>query len=152
MTKDELREHAQECFLSRKYNCAESVLMTMAEYWGIENPLIPRIATGMGGGVGATHTHICGALSGSILAIGMVLGRDSDDVVDMSAAKKARELMAYVEDLYGSVDCGDIIQVDFSAPDAAQQKQRTRVEICGALVPDCCVWLAENVQPIQKIH
>lgn len=34
----------------RPYNCCESVLLTLAEYLGVESELIPKIVTGVGAG------------------------------------------------------------------------------------------------------
>ena len=42
-------------------------------------PQCVRMATGFGGGVGGTHQEMCGALSGGVLVVGGVLGRESAD-------------------------------------------------------------------------
>jgi len=39
-------------YFKEGYICAESVLMAYAEAQGIKSVLIPRIATGFGGGIG----------------------------------------------------------------------------------------------------
>jgi len=53
-----------------------------------------RMATGLAGGVGNTHQEICGALSGGILVIGGVAGRDGlrdDDGPALGLATRYRE-------------------------------------------------------------
>jgi len=35
----------------RPYNCCESILLTLAEYLGIDSELIPKIGTALGAGV-----------------------------------------------------------------------------------------------------
>jgi C_GCAxxG_C_C family probable redox protein len=52
------------------------VLLAVAEHKGIENELIPRIATGFCSGMARTG-GMCGAVSGGIMAIGLYLGRTS---------------------------------------------------------------------------
>jgi C_GCAxxG_C_C family probable redox protein len=53
-----------------------------------------RMATGFAGGVGGTEQEICGALSGGIMVIGALYGRDSladDDRLAMELATRYRE-------------------------------------------------------------
>ncbi len=50
------------------------MLLAVAEHKGIENELIPRIATGFCSGMARTG-GMCGAVSGGIMAIGLYLGR-----------------------------------------------------------------------------
>src|SRR3989304_161104 len=76
-----LEEHVKRNF-NAGYNCAESVRLGVSKQLnptrrGIES-LIPRIATGFGGGV-ARNGDICGALSGGIIVISLALGRDKPD-------------------------------------------------------------------------
>ncbi|HKZ94210.1 MAG TPA: C-GCAxxG-C-C family protein [Candidatus Bathyarchaeia archaeon] len=56
------------------YNCAESVLLAMAEHESVNSSLIPKIATPFGGGI-ARSASICGCVTGSLMAIGMKHGR-----------------------------------------------------------------------------
>jgi len=70
--KNILCEKAVARFLEG-YNCAQSVLLTMFEHWNDENELIPRIATGFGGGIGRCGS-VCGALTGGVMALGIEYG------------------------------------------------------------------------------
>jgi C_GCAxxG_C_C family probable redox protein len=56
--------------------CAESVLLAIAESQGIQSDLIPRIATGFCSGISRTG-GMCGAVSGAIMGINLVAGRNS---------------------------------------------------------------------------
>ena len=56
--------------------CAESVLLAIAESQGIQSDLIPRIATGFCSGISRTG-GICGAVSGAIMGINLLAGRNS---------------------------------------------------------------------------
>jgi C_GCAxxG_C_C family probable redox protein len=56
--------------------CAESVLLAVAQTMGVESPLIPRIASGMCGGMARTGGP-CGAVTGAAMALGLFLGRDA---------------------------------------------------------------------------
>ena len=54
-----------------------------------------RMATGFAGGVGGTEQEVCGALSGGVMVIGALHGRDrleDDDRRAMALAARYREL------------------------------------------------------------
>lgn len=54
------------------------MLLTVGEYvLGDLEPRCVRTATGFAGGVGDTQQEMCGALSGGVLVIGGLLGRES---------------------------------------------------------------------------
>ena len=54
------------------YNCAQSVLLALYGYLepGSNNELVPKIAAGFGGGIGRCGS-VCGALTGTIMAVGI---------------------------------------------------------------------------------
>lgn len=58
------------------FNCCESVLLGASEFLGVTSELIPKIATGFGGGIGHTG-RICGAVTGAVMALGIKYGRTS---------------------------------------------------------------------------
>jgi hypothetical protein len=55
---------------------AESVLLATAESQGIQSEFIPRIATGFCSGISRVG-GMCGTVSGAIMGINLVAGRDS---------------------------------------------------------------------------
>ena len=48
-------------------------------------PTYLRLATGLGGGLGGTREEMCGALSGGVLLIGLLFGRESASEDDTQA-------------------------------------------------------------------
>ena len=56
----EVRKSAEDSFAAGFY-CAESVVMAVAKAEGVDSGLLPRIATGFGGGMARTCGD-CGAL------------------------------------------------------------------------------------------
>lgn len=91
--------------------CAESVLQAVAEQAGIESPLIPRIATGFCSGVARTK-GMCGAVSGGLMALGLIFGRDNPEVTVDATYVKIREFLAAFKKQYGSDNCFDITGYD----------------------------------------
>ena len=84
--------------------------MSCKEYLGIQDPLLPRLATGFGGGVGRKGS-LCGAFTGSIMGIGMKMGRtDSKDKEAVAKVySKCQEFWDQFEKEFGSNLCYSII-------------------------------------------
>ncbi len=107
------KEEAVGYFLN-SYNCAQSVLLTMARRHKVKSNLIPKIATGLGGGVGLCGS-ICGALTGGILAIGMEYGSNEPSQKERAKCYElAGQLYKRFERLQGTVLCRDLIGYDLS--------------------------------------
>jgi C_GCAxxG_C_C family probable redox protein len=80
--------------------------LSFKEYFGILDPLIPRLATGFGGGIGRKGS-LCGAFTGSVMAIGMKMGR-TDPKDKETIAKvygKCQEFWDQFEKEFGSNLC-----------------------------------------------
>jgi C_GCAxxG_C_C family probable redox protein len=93
--------------------CAESVLQALAESQGIQSDLIPRIATGFCSGISRTG-GICGAVSGAIMGINLVAGRNSPtDSIEVSYTL-THELISRFEIQYGSINCRQLIGCDLA--------------------------------------
>jgi C_GCAxxG_C_C family probable redox protein len=108
-------QHARELFQS-EYNCAESVLMAIAQSQGIGTEWIPRLATGFGGGIARTG-QVCGALSGAIIGMGLVLGRDNPEVKADDFYAAVQKLLADFEASHGTTQCRALTHLDFMTPE-----------------------------------
>lgn len=84
-----IRAAAEAYFRSGGYNCAESVLKALMEGLQLDVPAqMLKAASGFGGGIGGMGCT-CGALTGGVMAIGLVYGRtEAGD----PAVRRAREL------------------------------------------------------------
>ncbi|MFH1845421.1 MAG: C-GCAxxG-C-C family protein [bacterium] len=139
----QVENRASELFAA-EYFCAESVLLAIAESRGIQSPFIPRMATGFCGGVARTG-GTCGAVSGAILAINLVLGRDkpTESVEVNYAAVEALLDMFNAE--FGSLSCPALIGCDLGT-DAGQQFYED-----NDLKPQCTQYVAEAARMAQSI-
>jgi C_GCAxxG_C_C family probable redox protein len=83
--------------------------LSFKEYLGFQDSLLPGLATGFGGGVGRKGS-LCGAFTGSIMAIGMKMRR-SDPKDKEAVAKvysKCQEFWNQFEKEFGSNLCYNI--------------------------------------------
>ncbi len=117
------------------YNCAEAVLLALAAAAGVPgSPLLPRLATGFGGGV-ARRQMICGALSGAILAINLTHGRDRAADPRDPAYTRVNRLLDEFGKRFGAHDCRALTGYDFADPAQVQANgDRVHEEVCPAFV------------------
>jgi len=79
-------------YFSSGYNCAESTLLAIAKgALGINSCLIPKIATGFGGGI-SRQGHVCGAVSGAVMGFGLKYGRNTPEEL---TAKTYRQVVEF---------------------------------------------------------
>lgn len=101
------------------YYCAESVLLAVARNEGIDSPLIPAVATGFCSGVSRT-SGTCGALTGGIIALNLVHGRDRRGLpVDENYAA-VQSLVTGFEAKFGSTNCTALLGCDLGTPEGRQ--------------------------------
>ena len=115
------------------YNCAESVLLTMAEHDGVRSELIPRIATPFGGGM-ARSASICGCVTGALMAIGLKHGRRHATEDRVKAYTVATSFMAEFEKRFGSLICYDLIGCDFRIPEGRKRFEELKKSRCVSFV------------------
>ncbi len=96
------------------------MLQAVAEHCGIDSPLVPKIATGFCSGVSRTN-GMCGAVSGGIMALGLVLGRESSNVTVDDAYSKVQEFLNSFELQYGARNCIELTGCDLSTGEGRER-------------------------------
>ena len=106
----------------------------MAESKNIKSKLIPKIATGFCGGM--SHTDgICGAISGGILAINMINGRNriSDPREDNNS--KVQKLVASFDKQFCSTQCYTLTGCDLETEEGQEKYNINECyELCDKFV------------------
>jgi C_GCAxxG_C_C family probable redox protein len=80
---------------------------------GIENELIPRVASGFGGGIGGTGA-VCGAVVGATMAIGIKRGRDEPSQDRYGTWALVQEFRRRFEAEMGHICCHELTGKDLS--------------------------------------
>jgi C_GCAxxG_C_C family probable redox protein len=92
--------------------CSQSALAGILDALGLENDDVFKAATGFADGVGLTGDGHCGALSGGVMAISYLFGREGKDFGDMMKQVPALTLSKRLHDQfvekYGTCRCADI--------------------------------------------
>ena len=99
--------------MHRSHHCAQTAFKSLAEQFGFENDAIMKALTPMPG-IGE-RGETCGAITGSMLALGMVYGREKIDDWETYRASliPANKLCQRFEEQYGSTMCSDIVECEF---------------------------------------
>lgn len=118
-------------------NCAQSVLLAFLDELGINEEQAIRFASGFGGGI-AKNGHVCGAVSGAVMVIGMKFadGNSSEEANAATYAKLAEFLEKFRKE-HKTIMCRDIIDgLDLNNPaDREEWKKRNlHDEICLPVV------------------
>lgn len=134
-------------FSAGALNCAETVLSTTLEVWGLELPFIPQIATPFGGGMGAMRST-CGACTGALMAIGIALGRKPGGDRE-PAYSAAQAFLRWMNAEYGTHDCGELIHQDPANPEKYRDSRLcdTHETVCRPLIERVVRYLVENIHP-----
>ncbi len=132
MTKRQIADKAASRFLGG-FNCAESILLTLVEYQGLSNPLVPRIATPFGGGI-ARSASICGCVAGAIMGLGAKYGRMQSSEDREKAYSVAISFMNTFEKRFGSLICYDLIGCDFRTSEGHKRFEELKESRCANFV------------------
>jgi len=112
-------EGSSKALFDSGYYCAEAVLLAVAKHNGIESPLIPAIATGFCSGLSRT-SGMCGALTGGILGLNLVYGRDREVESVEQNYFAVQRLVAEFGAACGSTKCSELLGCDLGTPEGQQ--------------------------------
>ncbi len=129
----EIQDYAQSLFDSG-LNCAESTITALADYLRLKDSSIPKIATGFGGGFSRTK-NVCGAVTGAIMALGLLFGRNQATESKEQCYAKTQKFINSFTETFGSINCFELSGVDFNTREGALlYKEKVHRECCVKLV------------------
>ncbi|NOH99414.1 C-GCAxxG-C-C family protein [Vibrio sp. 99-70-13A1] len=99
--------------------CAESVVSAIAEYQGVDDHLASKMATGFCSGMARTCGP-CGALSGAVMGISLVLGRESLSDTVSTTYEATQELVEKFESEFGAKDCHKLLGCDIGTEEGME--------------------------------
>ena len=136
MDIEKTKKSAKDYFL-KGFNCSESTLLGISESLDKKCKFIPQIASGFGGGFGR-HGEVCGAISGSVMALGLVYGRK--DPKDTGTKEKTYgivdEYLKKFKEKYGTLTCRELTGCDMLTPEGSKKAkdEKVHVNICAPIV------------------
>lgn len=109
LTVDEKAVLARSYF-EKGYNCAQSVLLAFCEETGLDQQTAAKLASPFGGGMGRMR-EVCGAVSGMLMAQGLLKGYDNPKAKEEKAElyEKVRMLAEEFKNENHSIICRDLL-------------------------------------------
>ena len=133
MDKSKTNE-ALACF-KEGFNCAQSILSTYCEEFGMDKKTAMKIACGFGAGMGRLQ-GTCGAVAGAYMLIGLKYGKylREDEPAKEKTYALIQEFSKRFEDRNKTTNCRELLGVDLIHGDK-QASQRVKA-LCPKLVFD----------------
>lgn len=105
---DNLRLKTEDCFENRKMCCSESILYALNQglRGGLSGEAAINLGTGFCGGMGAEDG--CGALNGSVLAIGLLLASGQEGLTKKKIKAVIKELREKFKEEFNFEKCSDL--------------------------------------------
>ena len=99
-------------------NCAQSVLSTYSSQYGLDLDTALKLATGFGGGIGRMG-HICGAVSGAFMVIGLKygMGASRNTEAKENTYRVVREFTSQFNKNFDSILCRELLGCDINTPE-----------------------------------
>lgn len=122
------------------FGCSQTTLAGLIEAFGIGGPDLLRASTCLAGGV-ARRGHICGALTGGLMMIGFLTGRDDLEMFPQyqRAMDYGNTLYTKFRDEFGTVSCSEIQKMKFGRSfDLQNPEEREELHRKMAEIKDGC--------------
>ena len=104
--------------------------MAVAESQGIESDLLPKIATGFCSGLARTG-GLCGALTGGIMGLNLLTGRDDPEASSEENYALVSELIDQFVEKFGAINCRELTGVDLGTGEGqAAFKEKNQLVNC----------------------
>lgn len=137
---------ARELFDDRGYACSETVFTTLCE--AVDERLAATcvsFATGFRGGM--SSGDVCGAISGAVMAMGLLLAPPEPGGPSPELSEAVKLLRAKFEERYGLLDCGALLE---KFPDKEDPARRDFCESIVDFVVETAAEIMKNPPPIPE--
>jgi C_GCAxxG_C_C family probable redox protein len=139
----------------RGSNCAQSILYPFSRQFFRDDISAFRLASAFGGGI-ASRGEICGAVSGSLMVIGLHFGYSPADEISVKAEvlQISGEFLQAFEHRFGDLHCNKLLQHDLSTAEGREEAKHsgTFQSVCPALIEGAATILEEILQKHPAIN
>jgi len=107
----------------------------VSQEFKIENEIIPHIAMCFGGGIGFTGA-VCGAVSGAVMAIGLIKGPAANFTELQQTMPLVQDLRRRFEEEMKTMNCRELTGFDLTKPDNFEKYMKTDIpaNVCAPAV------------------
>jgi len=139
---------AVACF-NDGFNCAQAILSTYCEEYGLDKKTALQIACGLGAGMGRLG-ETCGAVSGAFLLLGLKYGKflKEDNASKEITYAKVREFAQLFEQRNKTTICREILGARLMNGDERILAERVK-SLCPKMVQDAAE-IIEQIMPASE--
>jgi C_GCAxxG_C_C family probable redox protein len=145
-----------EC--ARKYKgCSQCVVAVVQDLLGIREDAVFKAATALAGGIGLSGIGPCGGISGGVLILSQLIGRERSNIEDPDNIRSrsydlAQKLVeAYLEE-FGAIACRDVQTKKFGRPYYLRDPQeKEKFQDAGGHIDKCPDVVGKAAQMTVKI-
>ncbi|MDB8789102.1 C-GCAxxG-C-C family protein [Romboutsia sp. 1001216sp1] len=141
----EIRKIGEGYFERGEFYCSEAVVKTINDALG--NPFsddITKLASGFPIGIGKAGC-LCGAVSGGVMALGMVYGRKHGEPMNEDMFKRSSGLHDHIKELYKSTCCR-VMTRNFEF--VSEERRQHCIKITG----EVCEYVAKTLMEDNKLN
>jgi len=126
------------------FNCAQAVFSAFASQHGMDEVTALKLASPFGGGV-SRRGDICGAVSGALLALGLVRGTATPEGKE-ATYMVGQEFLHRFESIHHALRCSDLLGYDISLPEAREKAHQV-----GVFKTKCPLFVRDAVMIVQAM-
>ena len=119
------------------FNCAQSVLCSHCEEFGLSEDIAKKVSCGFGAGMGYID-EVCGAVSGALMLIGLRNGKyiESNAELKEKTYSMVKEFTDKFKKEHGTINCTELINYDLSKEEDLSKARASGVfkKVCPMLV------------------
>ncbi|MCF0120351.1 MAG: C_GCAxxG_C_C family protein [Oscillospiraceae bacterium] len=123
--------------------CCQTVLTHWADRLGYDEQELMNLGAAFGGGMGRGET--CGAVTGALMAIGLMFGGENPEDMEL-VGEKTEEFFSRFTEKFGTTMCRELLGSDFSKPE-----EREEAIAAGKLFELCPQFMAEAINILDDI-
>jgi len=132
---------------NKGFNCAQAVLCSHCEKYGLSEETAKKISCGFGAGMGY-NSEVCGAVTGALMLIGLKNGKFLEN--DSESKEKTYNLVKKFTDNfkkeYGTINCKELIKYDLS-----KEEDLMKARSSGTFKELCPVFVKRSVELVEEI-
>ncbi len=138
------------------YNCAQSVFLTYAKDFGIDNSTALKLSSSFGGGMGRLR-EVCGAVSAMFMIAGLAKGytENNNDTIKAKHYERIQKLAKKFKDKHGTIICRELLGENNGNDTSFIPSKRTteyyQKRPCQQFIKDACDIIDEELAILQQI-
>jgi C_GCAxxG_C_C family probable redox protein len=135
-------------YFADSFNCSQSVLVAFAPDYGLPINQALKLATAFGAGMGRQQ-HVCGAVTGALMALGLHYGKGQTDNNDKKTLtyQKTVAFMNEFKKRNGSINCKELLRgLDMGNPEEYQ-----KIQDLNLFDNECVKYVQDATEIVEKL-